>query len=80
MKLIKSINDERMEQLSEATIGTDINRLISRYKKQVDKGTADRDKIRDDVGNDLEMLEYSPEEVQDVLGRIMKKIFNDTTG
>lgn len=50
----------------------DITRLVKHYKPKADKMS--RDKLRDAISNDLEQLEYDPEQVDKMTTQILKKV------
>lgn len=61
MTILKQINES----------ATDITKLISQYKKS---DVEDKDKLRDSISNDLEMLEYSPADVEKYTIKILAAI------
>lgn len=50
----------------------DITRLVKHYKPKADKMS--RDKLRDAISNDLEQLEYDPDQVDKMTTQILKKV------
>ena len=58
-------------------VDSDVKKLIKQYKDKDIGEMSDRE-IKDMIGDDLEMLEYDPEETNKLIKRIFKELKNET--
>lgn len=76
MKLIKQLIAEYEEKqrvnLEEGVSSEECDRIASYWKGKAAKMTDAE--LRSAIGNDLEQLEYSPEEVSKAVPRILRKV------
>jgi len=65
MELIKQLNEAAGEQ-------QDVKRIVAHWKEnKKDRSDAEIQKI---IGNELEQLEYSPEDIERILPQIIKLV------
>lgn len=67
MDLIKQVNEALEDEQAEK----DVNRLVDYY---LELKFANSDHIRELAGDDLEMLEYSPEEIEKLVPKIVDMV------
>jgi len=65
MSLIKQINEEANEQ-------AEVQRIADHWKKYANKMTDQQ--LADAIGNDLEQLEYTPEQVDKLVPHAIKLV------
>lgn len=64
MKLIKEINEEVTDRQTKK----DVEKLVAQYKEV----NLTKDGVRSHAGDDLEMLDYSPDEIEKLVPEILK--------
>ena len=82
MELIKSFNDKlkvkdpvELAFESVADPSTDMARIAEHWREvRADIPDMGEEELRTNIGNDLEMLEYNPEEVEQMIPQVMKMV------
>lgn len=82
MELIKSFNDKlkvkdpvELAFESVANPQKDMARIAEYWREAMaDNPDMSGDELQDGIGNDLEMLEYSPEDVERMLTQVLKMV------
>jgi hypothetical protein len=69
IKDVQTVN-ETMSQHTD--VNSEVARLVDHWKEH-GKGMSD-DQLADAIGNDLEQLEYSPQEVSSLVSKIVAKV------
>lgn len=67
MSLIKQLNEE-------VNAKAEMQRIADHWKSVLTKRSVTDDQLRDAVGNDLEQLEYDPEQVDQMVQTILHMI------
>ena len=75
MNLLKQLNDQLLEQqlqeqFDQQTIQDDIAKIVDFYKDS----DIDINQLRDVIGDELEQLEYDPEQVEQLLPQILAQL------
>ncbi len=81
MELLKDINNSIkikdpvelvLEEVNSSMAKRDVERLVKYWKENM-KGMS-TDELREAIGDELEQLEYSPEEVEKMVPKILKMV------